>query len=205
MTKIVQKKYKISRRLGVNLWGRAKDPIQTRNYPPGVHGATFGYRKKSDFGLQLFAKQQLKGYYAMTEKQFRKVYEKAAAMKGDTSENLVGQLERRLDMAVFRLNFAPTIFAAQQLVSHNHIKVNGKKVNIKSYLLNPGDEISVGEKSQEHQQVAQAIQDQEREIPGYFECDTAKFTGKFISVPTFADIPYAAQMSPNLVIEYYSR
>ena len=205
MTKIIKAKSKISRRLGVSLWGRSKDAFNVRGRPPGQHGEAAGRKKYSDFGTQLRAKQQLKGYYNMSERQFHKVYVEASRRKGDTSENLVGLLERRLDMVVFRANFAPTIFSARQLVSHKHILVNGKKVNIASYQVADGDVIEVKEKTRQLALVIGATQSKEREVPGYISVDNDNFKATYLRQPQFTDIPYAAKMEPNLVVEFYSR
>ncbi len=206
MTKIVQSKYKVSRRLGVNLWGRAKDPFNTRNFPPGQHGPTGVKKSTSDYGTQLRAKQQLKSYYGnVTEKQFFLTFKEAVRLKGDTGENLVGLLERRLDAVIYRLNLAPTIFAARQLVSHKHIRVNGKVVNIPSYRVNEQDVIEVGTKSRQMPLILEAIQRKERDIPEYLEFDAANFKGTFIRTPGLADVPYPVHMEPNLVVEFYSR
>lgn len=205
MTKIIQSKFKISRRLGVALWGSPKDAFNIRKLPPGTHGANATRKKYSDFGVQLRAKQQLKGYYNMTEKQFRAVYKNAVSIKGDTSEILVGLLERRLDMVVYRANFAPTIFAARQLVSHKHILVNGTKMNIPSYRVKDGDVITVKDSSKSHAQIMEAVQKQEREIPGYLNVDSAKLSATYVRAATYIDIPYPVQMEPNLIIEFYSR
>jgi len=205
MTKIIKAKSKISRRLGSSLWGRAKDAVNLRKNPPGQHGEAATRKKFSDFGQQLRAKQQFKGYYNMTEKQFRKFYAEAIRKKGDSSENLVGLLERRLDMVVYRANFAVTIFDARQLVSHAHITVNGKKVNIPSYIVKDGDVIEVREKSKQLVRVIEAVQKAEREVPGYITVDGANFKATYSRQPAYSDIPYATQMHPNLVIEFYSR
>lgn len=205
MTKRIQAKYKISRRLGVNLWGRAKDPTNSKSYAPGQHGAAQGGKKKtSDYGNQLRAKQQLKGYYAnISEKQFRAIYQEAHRGKGDTSETMVGLLERRLDAVVYRMNFVPTVFAARQFISHKHIKVNGKTVNIPSYRVREGDVIEVKEKSRELALVIEAAKGTERSVPDYMEVDN--FKGKFVRTPKLAEVPYPVIMQPNLVVEYYSR
>lgn len=198
-------KHKIDRRLKVNLWGRAKSPYNTRQYGPGQHGQN-SRGKLSDYGTQLQAKQKLKGYYGnIGEKQFRKYYQEATRLKGDTSQNLIGLLEQRLDAVVYRLKFAPTVFAARQLVSHGHILVNGKRVNIGSYKVQPGDAIEVREKSKQHQNVLGGIASPERDVPEYLEMDEKKVTGKFVRVPTLEDVPYPVQMEPNLVVEFYSR
>jgi small subunit ribosomal protein S4 len=200
-------KYKISRRLGENLWGRAKDPVLKRKHAPGQHGPTKRREKKSsDFGMQLFAKQKLKGYYAnLTERQFRRIYQEAARRKGDTSENLVGLLERRLDAVIYRMGVVPTPFAARQFVNHGHVKVNGRRVNIPSYQVQIGDEIEVREKSRQMNMVVEALKAAERTVPDYIEMDEKALKAKMTRVPTFAEIPYPVQMEPNLVIEFYSR
>jgi len=198
-------KHKIDRRLKVNLWGRSKSPYNTRQYGPGQHGPN-ARGKLSDFGTQLQAKQKLKGYYGnIGEKQFRKYYKEAVRLKGDTSQNLIGLLEQRLDAVVYRMKFAPTVFAARQLVSHAHILVNGKRVTIGSYMVQPGDEISVKEKSRTHQNVIGGLESVERDVPEYLDVDPAKFSGKYIRIPQLEDVPYPVQMEPNLVVEFYSR
>jgi len=204
MTKRIQSKYKIDRRLGVNLWGRPKSPINTREYGPGQHGQR--RRKPSDYGLQLMAKQKLKGYYGnISEKQFRRYYHGAVSAKGDTSQNLIGLLERRLDAVVYRMKFVPTVFASRQFVNHGHVKVNGKKVNIPSYRVKEGDVIEVREKSHQMPMVLLAMESSERDIPAYMDVNHNKMTGTFVRVPNLEDVPYPAQMEPNLVIEFYSR
>ena len=206
MTKRITTKYKVDRRLGCNLWGRPKSPFNKRNSRPGQHGA-FGQRRKlSDYGNQLFAKQKLRFYYGdLTEKQFRKIYDKASSIKGDTSEILIELLERRLDAIVYRMKFVPTIFAARQLVNHGHVKVNEKRVNIPSYTVKDGDEISIKEQSKQINLIQEAIVSQEREIPEYLEVDTKDLKGRFLRAPLMHDVPYPVTMEPNLVIEYYSR
>ena len=206
MTKRITTKYKIDRRLGCNLWGRPKSPFNQRNSRPGQHGAMGQRRKLSDYGNQLFAKQKLRFYYGdITEKQFRKIYDKASSIKGDTSEILIELLERRLDAIVYRMKFVPTIFAARQLVNHGHVKVNGKRVNIPSYTVKDGDEISIKEQSKQINLIQEAIVSQEREIPEYLEVDTKDLKGRFLRAPLMHDVPYPVTMEPNLVIEYYSR
>jgi small subunit ribosomal protein S4 len=204
MSKRLKSKYKIDRRLGVNLWGRPKSPINTRDYRPGQHGQR--RRKPSDFGTQLMAKQKLKGFYGnITEKQFRRYYAEAVRRAGDTSENLIGILERRLDAVVYRMKFVPTVFAARQFVNHGHIRVNGKRVNIPSYLVKEGDVVEVKEKSRDLPLVLEAIESPERDLPDYMDVDLNKRQGTFMRTPKLADVPYAALMEPNLVIEFYSR
>ena len=205
MSKRVAAKYKINRRFGVNLWGRPKSPINKRDYRPGEHGQRRG-RKPSDFGLQLAAKQKLKGYYGnISERQFRRYYGEAVRRRGDTSENLIGILERRLDAVVYRLKFVPTVFASRQFINHGHIKVNGRRVNIPSYLVKDGDVIEVKEKSRDLALVLEAVESPERDVPDYLEVDHKKMRGTFIRMPKLADVPYPVQMEPNLVVEFYSR
>ena len=204
MTKRIEAKNKICRRLGVNLWGRAKNPIIKKDYPPGEHGSK--RRKMSDYGLQLAAKQKLKGYYGnITEKQFRRAYQEASRRRGDTAENMIGALEQRLDMVVFRMNFVPTVFAARQFVNHGHVLVNGKRVTIPSYVVREGDVIEVREKSKTMELVLGSVQQPERDVPDYMTVDFKALKGTFVRVPKLADVPYPIQMEPNLVIEYYSR
>lgn len=205
MTKIIKAKFKISRRLGAALWGSAKDAFHVRKLPPGQHGEAAARKKYSDYGNQLRAKQQLKGYYNLTEKQFHAVYKEAVRIKGDTSENLIGLLERRLDAVVYRANLAPTIFSARQLVSHKHILVNGKKVNIPSYLVKDTDVVEVKEKSRQVPIVLEATQKKEREIPGYMEADLDKAKVKYLRAANYIDVPYPVKMEPNLIVEFYSR
>ncbi|WP_193171129.1 30S ribosomal protein S4 [Nisaea nitritireducens] len=204
MGKRLNSKHKIDRRLGVNLWGRAKSPFNDREYAPGQHGQR--RRKPSDFGIQLMAKQKLKGYYGnIGEKQFRKYFAEAVRRRGDTGENLVGILECRLDAVVYRMKFVPTVFAARQAVSHNHVKVNGKRVNIPSYMVKEGDVIELKEKSREMPMVIEAAQSNERDIPDYMDVDLDKKRGTFTRIPKLEDVPYPVHMEPNLVVEFYSR
>ena len=204
MGKRISAKHKIDRRLGVNLWGRPKSPVNDREYGPGQHGQR--RKKPTDFGLQLMAKQRLKGYYGnIGERQFRRFYEEASRRRGDTSENLVGLLERRLETVVYRAKFVPTVFAARQLISHGHIKVNGKRVNIGSYLLKEGDVVEVRDKSKDMTLVLGATQMGERDVPDYIEVDRGKATATFTRVPAFSDVPYPVKMEPSLVVEFYSR
>ena len=204
MTKRATAKYKLDRRMGQNIWGRPGSPLNARAYGPGQHGQR-RKGKLSDYGIQLKAKQKLKGYYGdVTEKQFKATYQKAAAMKGDTGVNLIGLLEQRLDMVVYRAKFAPTIFAARQIVSHGHIRVNGVKCNIASRKVLPGDVVSLGEKAKEMALVAEAQSLPERDIPEYVAPDgTEKVT--FTRVPKLDEVPYPVTMEPNLVVEFYSR
>ncbi len=204
MTKRIQAKTKICRRLGVNLWGRPKSPLARRDYAPGEHGQK--RRKLSDYAQQLAAKQKLKHYYAnMTERQFRRMYQIASKRRGDTAENLIGLLERRLDAVVYRINFAPTMFAARQLVNHGHVLVNGRRVNIPSYQLREGDVIEIREKSKNHPMVLESVQRPEREVPEYLQVDYRALKATFVRIPKLSEVPYPVQMEPNLVIEYYSR
>jgi len=205
MTKRVSAKYKIDRRLGENLWGRPKSPINKREYGPGQHGQR-RRGKITDYGTQLKAKQKLKGYYAsIGERQFKAVYHEAARRPGDTSEHLVGLLECRLDAIVYRAKFVPTVYSSRQFVNHGHVKVNGKRVNIPSYRCKVGDVIEIKEKSRQMPLVLDAAQSGERNVPDYLDVDHNKFTAKFVRVPAFADIPYGSHMEPHLVVEFYSR
>jgi small subunit ribosomal protein S4 len=205
MTKRANAKYKIDRRMGENIWGRPKSPVNKREYGPGQHGQR-RKGKMSDFGTQLKAKQKLKGYYAnMSERQFRKVYDEAIRLTGDSSENLIGLLERRLDMVVYRAKFVPTIFAARQFVSHGHVKLNGRRVTIASIRLRAGDVIELSEKAKGMATVLESTQLAERDTPDYIEVDHKGMTAKFVRIPALSDVPYPVQMQPNLVVEYYSR
>jgi small subunit ribosomal protein S4 len=204
MTKRVTAKHKIDRRLGVNLWGRAKSPFNARNYGPGQHGQQRS--KPSDYGVQLRAKQKLKGYYGnISERQFRRVYDEAVRRKGDTSENMIGLLERRLDAVVYRMKFVATVFAARQIVNHGHISVNGKRVNIPSYLVKEGDEISITTAMKENAVVLTATQLTERDVPDYMDVDHKVMKGRFVRTPKLMDVPFPVQMEPHLVVEFYSR
>jgi len=205
VTKRLESKYKISRRLGVNLWGRAKDPVNKKNFPPGQHGMS-AKRKTSDYGLQLKEKQKLRGYYGnITERQFRSVYAQAVRMKGDTAENLIGLLESRLDAVVYRMNFVPTVFSARQFVSHGHVKVNGRTVNVASYHVKQGDVVELSEKVKENVVVLQAVKTPERDVPSYMDVDGKSLKGTFLKVPALDEVPYPVVMEPNLVVEFYSR
>ena len=205
MSKCTSAKYKIDRRMGENIWGRAKSPFNTRSYGPGEHGQR-RRSKLSDFGIQLRAKQKLKGYYGdVTEKQFRSTYEEAVRMRGDTGENMIGLLERRLDAVVYRAKFVPTVFAARQFVNHGHIKVNGQRVTIPSYRVKEGDVIEVKDKSKQLALVLEAVGSPERDVPDYLDVDHNKMTATYVRVPQLMDVPYPVSMEPNLVVEFYSR
>jgi small subunit ribosomal protein S4 len=205
MTKRIEAKHKIDRRLGENIWGRPKSPVNRREYGPGQHGQR-RKGKLSDFGTQLRAKQKLKGYYGnISEKQFRRYYHEALRLKGDSGENLIGLLERRLDAVVYRSKFVATVFAARQFINHGHVRVNGRRVNIPSYLVRPNDVIEVKEASRQLAVVLEASQLAERDTPDYIEVDHNKMSAKYIRVPNIADVPYPTQMEPSLVIEFYSR
>ena len=205
MSKRISAKYKIDRRMGENIWGRPKSPVNRREFGPGQHGQR-RKSKLSDFGIQLRAKQKLKGYYgSITEKQFRGIYAEAVRQRGDTGEKLVGLLESRLDAIVYRAKFVATVFAARQFVNHGHVKVNGKRVNIPSYRCKAGDVVEVREKSRQLGLVIEASQLAERDVPEYIDADHSKMTAKYVRVPALADIPYAVMMEPNLVVEFYSR
>ena len=197
-------KYKIDRRLGVNLWGRPKSPFNKRESSPGEHGQR--NKKYSDYSLQLVAKQKLKKYYGnVTEKQFKKYYKEASSKKGDTGQILIELLERRLDAVLYRMKFSTTIFSSRQFVSHGHVKINGKKINIPSYRINDGDEVSLSDKSKQIPSVLLAVQSKEREVPDYLNVDYVKMKGIFLKAPLLKDVPYPVEMEPNLVVEFYSR
>ena len=197
-------KYKIDRRVGENIWGRPKSPFNKRNYKPGQHGQN-RRNKVSDFGMQLMAKQKLKGYYGdITEKQFSKIYEDAARMKGNSAENLIGILESRLDTIVYRAKFVPTIFAARQFVNHGHVTVNGKRCNIGSARLKAGDVVQVREKSRNLALILEALGSAERDIPDYVEVDPKAMTAEFKRIPVLSDVPYPVKMEPAQVVEFYS-
>ncbi|MBE7217619.1 MAG: 30S ribosomal protein S4 [Caulobacteraceae bacterium] len=204
MSKRHSAKYKIDRRMGENLWGRPKSPVNQRQYGPGQHGQR-RKSKVSDFGLQLKAKQKLKGYYGnITEKQFRRTYDEAARLKGNTSENLISLLESRLDAVVYRAKFVPTPFAARQLVNHGHVQVNGKRVNIASYRVKAGDVVAVRERSRNMALVLEAVSSSERDTPDYIQLDAKAVSAVFVRAPELAEVPYAVKMEPNLVVEYYA-
>ena len=205
MTKRTAAKYKIDRRMGENIWGRPKSPVNRREYGPGQHGQR-RKGKLSDFGIQLRAKQKLKGYYGdLTEKQFRRIYAEAERVKGDTGENLIGLLERRLDAVVYRAKFVATIFAARQFVNHGHVRVNGKKVNIASYIVSEGDVIEVRDRSKQMAVLLEATQLPERDVPDYMDADHTKMTATFVRIPGLGGVPYPVVMEPNLVVEFYAK
>ena len=205
MTKRLNSKHKVDRRLRINLWGRPKSPFNTRAYPPGQHGQSRS-TKPSDYGTQLHAKQKLKSYYGnMNERQFRNVYKKAIMKKGDTAENLIGLLERRLDAIIYRSKLSNTIFSSRQLINHGHVKVNGKKVNISSYQVREEDTIEIKDKSKQLALIDIALANKEREVPEYLQLDEKNKKVKFVRTPKFEEVPYPVVMEPNLVIEYYSR
>ena len=205
MTKREASKHKIDRRLGENIWGRPKSPLNKRESRPGQHGERRA-GKLSDYGQQLRAKQKLKGYYGnIGERQFNKIFQEARRFRGSTSEQMIGLLERRLDAVVYRAKFVPTVFAARQFVSHGHIKVNGRRVNIASYRCKIGDIIEVKEKSRELPLVLEAVKSSERDVPDYFEVDHNKMTAKILRIPGLSDVPFPIVMEPNLVVEFYSR
>ena len=205
MTKRLKSKHKVDRRLKANLWGRPKSPFNSRAYPPGQHGQN-KRGKPTDFGIQLQAKQKLKAYYGnINERQFRNIYRKALAKRGDTTENLIALLESRLDTVIYRAKFATTVFSARQMINHGHIRVNKKRVNISSYLVKDSDLIEVREKSKKLAFIDNSLQSKERDVPEYIQLDNDKKTAKLVRIPKFSEVPYPVIMEPNLVIEYYSR
>ena len=203
MTKRISAKKKPSRSLSVNLWGRANDPFNKRNYRPGQHGTAM--KRETTYGTQLRAKQKLRKYYVITETQFKNIFAKARSHKGDTAESFVGLLESRIDSIIYRANFVPTMYAAKQTISHKHVKVNGKVVNISSYVAKPGDVIEITEKARNIPLIAESVERMEREIPAYLDVNTKDFTAKYVAVPHIEDVPYPVVMDVNLVVEYYSR
>jgi small subunit ribosomal protein S4 len=205
MTKRIRAKHKIDRRMGENVWGRPKSPVNKRESKPGQHGDRRS-GKLSDFGLQLRAKQKLKGYYGnITEKQFLRIYKEASRLKGSTSEHIIGLLERRLDALVYRAKLVPTVFAARQFVSHGHVSVNGRRVTIPSYRVRIGDVVELRDKGKQMALVIEATQSGERDVPDYLETDHSKMTAKLLRIPELSEVPYPVQMEPNLVVEFYSR
>jgi small subunit ribosomal protein S4 len=204
MTKRAESKFKIDRRMQVNMWGRAKSPINKREYGPGQHGQR--RKKPTDYGVQLMAKQKLKGYYGnVSERQFRRYYDEAMRRKGDSSQNLIGILESRIDAIIYRMKFVPTVFAARQMVSHGHVKINGKRITVASYLVKVGDQIELRQKARDMAVTKDAIESPERDVPEYIDVDHKKYTGSLKRIPGLTDVPYPVQMEPNLVIEFYSR
>jgi len=205
MTKRSEAKYKIDRRMGQNIWGRPKSPVNRREYGPGQHGQR-RKGKLSDYGVQLRAKQKLRGYYGnISEKQFRGIYDEAIRMKGDSGANMIGLLERRLDAVIYRAKFVPTVFASRQFVNHGHVKVNGRRVTVPSYRVKVGDLVELKEGSKQLALVLEATHLAERDVPDYIEVDHGKMTAKLTRVPQLTEVPYAVQMEPHLVVEYYSR
>ena len=205
MTKRIRAKHKVDRRLRVNLWGKPKSPFNTRNYPPGQHGQS-KKGKPTDYGTQLNAKQKLKAYYGnINERQFRNIYRKAIKKRGDSTENLVGLLETRLDTVIYRSKFAPTVFAARQLINHGHFRVNKKKVTVSSYRVREDDLIEIKDKSKSLTIIEGCLSNKERDVPEYIQLDSKNKTTKLVRIPKFSEIPYPTVMEPKLVIEYYSR
>jgi small subunit ribosomal protein S4 len=205
MTKRMESKYKIDRRMGENIWGRPKSPVNRREYGPGQHGQR-RKGKLSDYGVQLKAKQKLRGYYgSISERQFRGIYQEARRLKGDSGAHMIGLLERRLDAVIYRAKFVPTVHAARQFISHGHIRVNGKRVTIPSYRVKVGDIVEVKDKSKQLALVLEAQALAERDVPDYIELDTSKLAAKLTRIPALSDVPYPVQMEPHLVVEYYSR
>jgi small subunit ribosomal protein S4 len=205
MTKRHEAKYKIDRRMGQNVWGRPKSPISRREYGPGQHGQR-RKGKLSDYGVQLRAKQKLRGYYGnISERQFRGIYQEAIRMKGDSGAHMIGLLERRLDAVIYRAKLVPTVFAARQFVNHGHVKVNARRVTIASYRVKVGDLVEVKDKSKQLALVLEATALAERDVPDYIEADHSKMTAKLARIPALSDVPYPVQMEPHLVVEFYSR
>src|SRR5262245_20176297 len=205
MTKRMESKYKIDRRMGENIWGRPTSPGNRREDGPGQHGQR-RKSKCSDYGVQLNAKQKLRGYYGnISERQFRGIYQEARRQKGDTGAHMIGLLEQRLDAIVYRAKFVPTVFAARQFISHGHVKVNGRRVTLPSFRMKVNDVVEVKEASKQLALVLEARALAERDVPDYIEIDEGKFTAKLVRIPALNEVPYPVAMEPHLVVEYYSR
>ncbi|MDG7056122.1 MAG: 30S ribosomal protein S4 [Wolbachia endosymbiont of Meromenopon meropis] len=204
MTTIINRKYRISRRLGINLWGRAKDPVNKRKYPPGQHGI-LGFKRLSDFGKQFAAHKKFKFYYAISSKQLRRIFLDAYNKKGYTADNFIGILESRLSSILYHSGLVPTIYSAKQLISHGHITVNNKVVNISSYRVKPGDVVKIREKAVKFSIVTESTKKQERKTPDYLETNNKDYSVKFLRVPQYSEVPYSTDMEVNLVVEFYSR
>ncbi|MDD2840283.1 MAG: 30S ribosomal protein S4 [Rickettsiales bacterium] len=203
MTKRINAKKKISRSLGVNLWGRANDTFVKRNYRPGQHGTA--PKRDTNHSIHLRAKQKVRKYYDIKESQFRTIFDNAKRLKGNTEEIFAGLLESRLASIVYRANFAPTVYAARQLVNHKHILVNGKPINIASYQVKVGDVISLSEGAKKITLINEALEHMERDIPTYLELNANEKTVKFLNKPAFSDIPYPFDAEFNMIVEFYSR
>ncbi|QKX02364.1 30S ribosomal protein S4 [Wolbachia endosymbiont of Dirofilaria (Dirofilaria) immitis] len=204
MTTIISRKYRISRRLGVNLWGRVKDPVNKRKYPPGQHGI-LGFKRLSDFGKQFAAHKKFKFYYAISSKQLRRIFLDAYNRKGYTADNFIGILESRLSAILYHSGLVPTIYSAKQLISHKHVTVNGRVVNISSYRVRPGDIVRIRESAVKIPIVIETTEKQERKAPGYLEINSKEYSVKYLRVPQYSEVPYSANMEVNLVVEFYSR
>ena len=197
---------RLSRREGTDLLlksgERAVEEKCNMEPAPGMHGMRRG--RLSDYGLQLREKQKVKRMYGILEKQFRNYYKKAAKSKGNTGENLLSYLEKRLDNVVYRMNFASTRAEARQMVAHKVFEVNGKTVNIPSYQVEQDDVISVREKAKKQIRIKAALDlGDKKELSGWVEVDKDKFTGVFKSVPDRSDL--SAEINENLIIELYSK
>lgn len=204
MTTVINRKYRISRRLGVNLWGRAKDPVNKRKYPPGQHGI-LGFKRLSDFGKQFAAHKKFKFYYAISSKQLRRIFLDAYKRKGYTADNFIGLLESRLSSVLYHSGLVPTIYSAKQLISHKHVTVNDKVVNISSYRVKPGDIVKIRERAVKIPVVIEAAEKQERKAPDYLETNSKEHSVKYLRMPQYSEVPYSADMEVNLVVEFYSR
>ncbi len=200
MARYTGPKNRIARRFGMNIFGRMRNPLLHKPNPAGMHGAK--RKKKSDYGIQLDEQQKLRALYGMlARKQLVKYYQAALRVKTATPQAFMQNLECRLDNIVYRLKIAPTIFAAQQLVSHGHILVNGKKVDRRSFCVKPNMTISVKPKSQNNPIIKQAIESA-REVPGYLSLDTAKFSGQLLSLPDMDQIPLVLPVNVPLICEF---
>ena len=206
MAKINTPRGKLVRKFGENIFGNPKyDRLLNRKpYGPGQHAQT-RRGKISNYGTQLQEKQKIKFMYGLLEKQFRITFKKAEKLKGETGTNMLQLLESRLDTVIYRAKFAPTVFAARQMINHGHIKVNKKRVNISSYVVKSSDLIEIRDKSKKLTVIDGSLQSKERDVPEYIQLDNKNKTAKLVRIPKFSEVPYPVIMEPNLVIEYYSR
>ncbi len=201
MVRYTGPKNRVARRFGVNIFGKARNPLLHKASAPGMHGAK--KKKKSDFGLQLEEQQKLKAVYGMlTQGQLVRYYKAAAKKKGNTSHLFIQRLETRLDNVIYRLKLAPTIFAAQQLVSHGHILVNGKKVDRRSFEVRPGMIVSVRPKSQETPIIKSAQENGSRDVPEYLSLEAGKFSGQLLVEPHLDQIPFPLPINIAMVAEF---
>lgn len=199
MARYTGPKAKIARKFGEPIYGTIKSK---KNYPPGQHGNS-RRRKTSEYGIQLREKQKAKYTYGVLEKQFRNLFDKASRMQGVKGEVLLQLLEQRLDNVVYRLGIAKTRDAARQLVSHRHIVVDGKVVNIPSYTVMPGQVVGVRERSKSLEVITTALESANHNKYSWLEWDRAEMAGKFLNVPLRDDIP--ENIKVQLIVELYSK